>query len=179
MEGNEEKGDRKIKKRGERRNKYHKIKTLEFRRGQKVLIRRSRISRKTKKVSGKLSSLNLGPAEIKRRLGVNTYLVKMNRRSKSYQEHNIVNLYRYVMGIKGDVEEKECLGNIRIMKGNVGIVKLGMLKDVEVITEEIMEGKRRLTNQEENLWKSKKERSKNKKNGLDWVMEENEEDGRG
>lgn len=147
-----------MKGQAERRNKYQKIKTLGFRRGQLVLIRRSRISNKTKKLSGKLSALYAGPGEINKRLGVNTYLVKMNRKTKNYH------LYPYVMRSKsGGHEDREFLGGVRMMKIAENEEKGGKLEWAEVLTEEDQARINKWKGAMENVWTNKKEKWKNKK----------------
>lgn len=66
-------------KKAERRNRYQRIKMIEFREGQQVLIRQHWISDKIKKRSAKLSPLFAGPVEIRKRLGLNTYLIKIKK----------------------------------------------------------------------------------------------------
>lgn len=74
----------------EKRNKRQKVKWKEFEIGQDVLIRNDRISNKIKIRSSKLMSLYQGPGEVIRRIGINTYVVRMGKSRKKGKVHNIV-----------------------------------------------------------------------------------------
>lgn len=84
-----------LKLKAEKRSKYNKTKILELEIGQKEIIRRDRTSRKVKKQSAKLSAIYQGPLEVRKRIGKNTYLIKLNNDSRKDKIHNIVNLYPY------------------------------------------------------------------------------------
>lgn len=99
----------------ERRNRYQRVKMIEFKKGQHVLVRQNWISDKMKKRSAKLSPLFTGPVEIRKRLGLNTYLIKMKKKSNKCRVHNIVNLYPYISR-KERVEEHNVLGNARTLE---------------------------------------------------------------
>lgn len=60
-----------------------------------MIIRRECTSSKIKRLSAKLSSLFVGPAEVKKKVGINTYLVKMKRGIRKYTIQNLINLYPY------------------------------------------------------------------------------------
>lgn len=99
----------------EKRNNYHKVVMKEFKVGQRVMIRQDRISSRSKRRSAKLSQLFTGPVMIRKRLGINTYMVKMKGKRRIYRVHNISNLYPYVTRSKNMEGDQEVLGSIKML----------------------------------------------------------------
>lgn len=100
-------------RKAKKRNKRHRVVMEEFKVGQKVMIRKDRISNKFKKKSAKLSQLFTGPVIIRKRLGLSTYLVEMKGPNKLYRIHNIKNMYPYIN--RCDIKEAnfEMVGHIK------------------------------------------------------------------
>lgn len=121
------------------RNKYHKTRYTSFQVGQRVLVRSADISSKNKKKTDKLSPIYAGPATICKRLGINTYLVKMSSKANKCKVHNLRNLYPYVerniTGLLSSVagEQDKVPGYVEIGNQADGLREEDQIKLVELL----------------------------------------------
>lgn len=120
-----------------------------------------------------MSSLYQGPAIVKKRLGINTYLIEWGNEANRNRVHNVINLYpyygrsnndgQYLVGIEEDMKVNSGKRDeVRNVEEEIGNVQLG-----------ILQGYRKTTQEEERKYKD----SEDRKEGMDaFIINEDAEE---